>query len=248
MLGVFAGASPLVSAPPNRPPLYSVLCAAALTAVHLGGVPLPLVQHFGYLGVVFSPTLSWRPHVDFLHSRGHRFFHQASAWCVGEGLPLSFSSCVFVTYVLWIFSFDLEFIADDPPAFQQFNLAHRRWCRHLLGWPCASPVAAVHWDLASVMLCTLPLGALSPFSGACVLLTTRPLFLRSLPVCSSSPPLRLVRGHTGARLLFTLSPSRSLPTWVSLLPFRPRHSTGGSPEKSVLVCTVPSSQTLCHGV
>ena len=32
--------------------------------VHLGGVPLPLVPQHRYLGVVLSPTLSWRPRVD----------------------------------------------------------------------------------------------------------------------------------------------------------------------------------------
>ena len=144
--------------------------------VHHGGVPLPLVQQYRNLGVVLSPTLSWRPHVDFIRSRGDRLFHQASAWCLGEGRPLSFSSSVFVTYVLSSSCFGLEFICDDPPALQQPNLALRRWCRHLLGWPSASAV--------SVMLCTLPLGALSRFSGACVLSTTPPL--RSLPVCSGS--------------------------------------------------------------
>ena len=121
----------------------------------------------------------------------------------------------------------LEFIADDPPALQQFNLALRRWCRQYTG------------NLASVMLCTLPLDALSRFSGACVCCRPPLLALRSLPVCSGSPRLRWVPGHTGARLLSTLSPSRSLPTWVSLLALRPRHSTGGSPVKSVHVCTVP---------
>ena len=100
MHGVFVGAYPLVSAPPNPPLWSSVLCAAALTAVYTSGVPLPLVQQYRYLGVVLSPTLSWRPHVDLLCSRGDRLFHQASAWCVGEGLPLSFSFSVFVTFVL----------------------------------------------------------------------------------------------------------------------------------------------------
>ena len=58
-------------------------------------------------------------------------------------------------------------------------------------------------------------------------------------MCSGSLRLRWVPGQTGARLLSTLSPSRSLPTWVSLLALRPHHSTGGSAEKSVLVFTVP---------
>ena len=89
------------------------------------------------------------------------------------------------------------------------------------------------------MLCTLPLGALSRFSGACVLLTMPPLALRSLPVCSGSPRLRWAPGHTGARLLSTPAPSRSLPTWVSLLALRPRHSANGFHVKSILVFTVP---------
>ena len=203
--------------------------------VHLGGVPLPLVQQHRSLCVVLPPTLSWRLHVDFLCSRGDRLFHQASAWCLGGSLPLSFSSSVFVTYVLSSASFGLGFIADDPPALQQFDLALRRCCRHLLGWPSASPVAAVHWELGIGDALHLAFGALSPFSGACVLLTTPPLALRSRAVCSGSPRLRWVPGHTGARPLSTLSPSRFLPTWASLLGLRPRHSTGGSPEKSVLV-------------
>ena len=101
-------------------------------------------------------------------------------------------------------------------------------------------------NLASVVLCTLPSDTLSRFSGACVL-TTPPLALWSLPVCSGSPRLRWVPGHTGARLLSTLSPSRSLPTWVSLLALRPRHSTDGLPRSQSSSAPCPSSQTLCHG-
>ena len=56
-------------------------------------------------------------------------------------------------------------------------------------------------NLASAMFFTFPLGALSRFSGACVLLTVPPLALPSLPVCSGSPRLRRIPGHTGARLL-----------------------------------------------
>ena len=96
------------------------------------------------------------------------------------------------------------------------------------------------------VLVTLPLGTLSRFSGAFVLLTTPPFAFQSLPVCSGSPRLRCLPGHTGARLLSSLSPSRALPTSVSLLAPLPLHSTGGSPEKSVLVLYL-SSQALCHG-
>ena len=125
-------------APPNPPMVFGPLRGrpAAYTSA---AIPCPWSSN-RYLGVVLSSILSWRPHVDFLCSR------QASAWCVGEGLPLSFTSSIFVT-VLSSSSFGLEFIGDDHPALQQFNLALRRWCRHLLGWPSASPVAAAHWEL-----------------------------------------------------------------------------------------------------
>ena len=136
------------------------------------------------------------------------------AWCLGEGLPLSFSSSVFVTYVLSSSSFGLEFIADDPPALQQFNLALRRWCRHLLGWPLPL-LLRYTGNLALVMPFTLPLGALSRFSGACALLIMPHLALRPLPVCSGSPRLRWAPGQTGARLLSTPTPSRSLPRDIS---------------------------------
>ena len=68
-------------------------------------------------------------HADFLYSRDDRLFHRSSAWCLGEGVLLSLSSAVFDTYVLSSICFGL------------------RWCRHLLGWPRASPIPAVHWEL-----------------------------------------------------------------------------------------------------
>ena len=130
----------------------------------VGGVPLPLVHQYRYLGVVLFSTLFWRPHVEFLCSRGDCLFHQASAWCFGECLPLSFSSSVFVTCVLSSSSFGLEFIADDPPAFQQFNLALRRL---------VSPLSRLAQrfllllrytgNLALVMPFTLPLARLLAF-------------------------------------------------------------------------------------
>ena len=211
MPGVFAGPSPLVLAPPN-PPIWSVLCAAALTAVFTSvAFPCPWFSSTGIWAVVLSPTLSWHPHVKFLCSRGVRLFHQASAWCLGEGLPLSFSSSVFVTYVLSSSSFGLEFVADDPPAIQQFNLALRRCCRQLLGCPSASLTAAVHCELGIGDALHLALGrAFSLFGRLCAVdrASPRPRVTSSVFRLSSS-----ALGHTGARLLSNPTPSR----WLSAL-------------------------------
>ena len=66
--------------------VFELLRGCPDCCVHLGGVPLPLVQQVQVSGCC---SLS---HVDFVCSRGDRLFHQASAWCLGEGLPLSSSS------------------------------------------------------------------------------------------------------------------------------------------------------------
>ena len=238
MPGVFVGASPLVLAPPNPPLWSSVLCEAALTVVFNSvAFPCPWFSSTG-IWALSSLPLSWRPHVDFLCSRGDRLCHQASAWCLSEGLPLSFSSSVFVTHVVSCSS-GLEFIADDPPALQNSNSHSVAGVATFSDGPALPLLLQYTGNLASVMLFTLPLGALSRFSGACVLLTMPHLALRSTQVCSGSPRLRWVPGHTGVRLLSTPTPSRSLPTWVSPLALRPRHSTDGFPVKSILVFTVP---------
>ena len=76
-------------APPNQPPWSSVLCVAELTVVFTSVAFLcPWSSSAGIWALSSPPTLSWRPHVDFLCPRGDRLFHQASAWCLGEGLPL----------------------------------------------------------------------------------------------------------------------------------------------------------------
>ena len=59
--------------------------------VHLGGYPL--------LGVL-TPDLSWRAHVAHVSSCIDRLFHQSSARCHGEGLPVSIAVSVFDACVL----------------------------------------------------------------------------------------------------------------------------------------------------
>ena len=169
--------------------------------------------------------LSWRPHVDFLCSRGDRLFHQASA------SPLPFSSPVSSGALPLVLSPSLTIL----PPFSNSTCLHC-WC-HLLGWPSASPVVAEHWELGVGDALHLALERTFSLFGRFAV--APPVALRSRPLCSGSPRLRWVLGHIGARLLSTLSPSRFPPTWASLLALRPRHSTGGSPEKSILVSTVP---------
>ena len=113
--------------------LSSPLCGRPDCHVHLGGVPLPRVQQYRFLGVVLSPTLSWGTRVDFLCFRRDRLFHQASAWCLGEGLPLSFLSSIVVPCSLKP-SFGLEFIADDPLAVQ--SRTPSLVSPPFFGWPC----------------------------------------------------------------------------------------------------------------
>ena len=59
----------------------------------------------------------------------------------------------------------LEFVGDDSAALQQLNLSLHRWCRHLLGWPSASLVAAVHWELGIGDALRLALGRAFSLSG-----------------------------------------------------------------------------------
>ena len=46
-----------------------------------------------------------------------------------------------------------------------FNLALRRWCRQLLGWPRASPIAAIHWEVGIGDSLRLVLGRAFPLFG-----------------------------------------------------------------------------------
>ena len=118
------------------PPWSSVLCAAALTAVFTSvAFPCPWFSSAGIWALSFPPLSLGALILTFCVPARIVFFTRPVPGVLVKVPPLSFSSSVFVTYVLSSSSFGLEFIADDPPALQQFNLALRRWCRHLLGWP-----------------------------------------------------------------------------------------------------------------
>ena len=224
----------LVSATKSATMVFDPLRGRPDCCVHLGGVPLPLVQQYRYLGVVLSPTLSWRPHVDFLCSAVIvSFTRPVLGALVKASLSpsrLPFSSLMFSRVLLLVSSSLLIILlplssstSHSVPGVATFS-----------DGPTLPLLLQYTWNLASVMLCTLPLDALSRFSGACV---CRPRLPWPSGHCQCVPALLLCARYvvTGARLLFTLSPSRSLPTWIFLL----AHSTGGSPEKSVLVCAVP---------
>ena len=115
--------------------------------VHLGGVSLPVVSSYKYLGVLLTPTLSWTKHVQLLISRGNRLFTQCVAWCRVEHLPVHMASSIFRVYVLPSVSWGSEFFAHSPAALDLLDGAIRRWGRHILGWPSGSPCAGVLCEL-----------------------------------------------------------------------------------------------------
>ena len=235
MRWVFVGGSRLVSVPPNLRSWSSALSAAAqIVPCILGGVSLPLVPQYRYLGV--TPL-----HVDVVCARGDRFFHQACAWCRGEGLPLSFSSSIFITYVLSSSSFVLEFVGDDSAALQQLNLSLRRWCRHLLDGPVLSPVAAAHWELGIGDALRFALGrAFSLFGRLCAMdhsSSPPPIPAGVSRICSS---VQGTWSHWCASALCSLSiphPGHVGISWAPLL----RPSDVGSLEKPFPAWTVTSA-------
>ena len=184
-------------------------------SVHLGSVSLPLVPQYRYLGVTLTPTLSWCPHVDLVCARGDRLFHQACAWCRGEGLSLSFSSSVFVTYVLSSSSFGLSVATP-----QHFNSTSRPSLVPSSSWVAqcfscrSSSLGAWHWR------CT------PPCPRTCILFVWSlvchgllPLALQTLPVSSGS--LRLCKAHGFALVRVRSSIPFSPASWPRWHFFRP---------------------------
>ena len=188
-LGAFAGAS-LFGVGPTKSAAM-VFGPGPDCHVHLGGVPLPFVTQQRYFGVVFTPDSSWRAYVAHVSSRGDRLFHQSSAWCHGERLPVRFAVSVFDTSVLSNAAcFGLEFVGDAA-AVAKFNQALRRWCRQLLGWPAPRRISTV-WPSVCFGPCWLSLSSAPQFSGfvpTCGALG--PLVRFSCVLTVSSYPLRI---------------------------------------------------------
>ena len=205
----------------------------ALTAVYTSAAfPLHLVQQYRYLGVVLSPTLSGALTSTFSAPAGIVSFTRP---LLGALVKVSFSPS------------RLPFSSPDPPALQQFNLALRRWCRTFSDGP-ALHLLLQYGNLASVMLCTLPLGALSRFSE---LVCCRPRLPSPSGHCQCVPALllcvryvvTLVRGCSSLFVHPAPCP-RGYLSWLSALVTPPVVLPRS--QSSSVPC--PSSQTLCHGV
>ena len=112
--------------------------------VTLGGIALPVVSEYKYLGVVLSPTMSWAAHVQHVVNRGNRLFAQCVSWCRAERLPLHMASSIFV---LPSIAWGSEFLSASPTALKSLDRALRRWGWFLLGWPTGSPNVGVLVEL-----------------------------------------------------------------------------------------------------
>ena len=112
-----------------------------------GGVSLPVVLSYKYLGVVLSPTLSWSKHVQHLLSRTNGLVAQCVSRCRAEHVPVHMTSSIFCVHVLPSVSWGSEFFAQSPNALRPMDKALRRWRRHLLGWLAGSPCAGVLCEL-----------------------------------------------------------------------------------------------------
>ena len=115
--------------------------------VQLGGVSLPVVLSFKFLGVVLSPTLSWSKHVQIWSAEATASSHSA---CTGAALNI----CQFSWHPrssAFMFSpvsrGDSELFAQSPTALRLMDNALPRWGRHLLGGPAGSPYAGVLCEL-----------------------------------------------------------------------------------------------------
>ena len=179
--------------------------------VHLGGVPLLLVQQYKYLGVVLSPTFSCRPSRRFcLLSRGSSLTRPVFGVLVKVSLsrfPHLFSSPMFSRAHPLVLS-SLVMILVPSSSSTSHSVAG-------VATFSDAPVATGHWELGIGDALLLAHGrTFSLFGRVCAVdhASPRP------PVTAKCVPALFfckVRGRIGAYLLFTLSPSCR---YFSLLP------------------------------
>ena len=104
----------------------------------LGGLNLPFVSSYRYLGVVFSSNGRWTQHVEHMSSRSNHRFATCVAWAQREKLHLAWTARLFQVYVLDAFLFGAELIATDAVALRALGQQLRRLGRRILGWPSGS--------------------------------------------------------------------------------------------------------------
>ena len=118
-----------------------------LPSFNLGGIPLPVVDSYRYLGVVIDSKTKWSRHVAHTMARGRNKLAACVAWAQREGLSVGWRAQLFRAYVLIAFAFGSEFAAIDPVALRAFSRHLIAFGRRLLGWAQGSPTAAVVGDL-----------------------------------------------------------------------------------------------------
>ena len=102
-------------------------------------------------------------------------------------------------------------MGDDAAAITKFTLALRRWYRQVLGWPRASPIAAIHWEVDISNSLRLVLGRAFPLFGRLCATDLQTLALLCPQTCSF-----FMRG-TGAHwcVLTPCSPPVAVARWCS---------------------------------
>ena len=113
----------------------------------LGGMTLPFVSEYKYLGVVFDSHGGCRNHVSHVTRQGNQKFASCVSWAAREGLHVAWQSRLFQSYVLPAFTYGSEFLLCNQNLLDAMNLQLRKWGRRILGHPNGSPNPVVLLDL-----------------------------------------------------------------------------------------------------
>ena len=113
----------------------------------LGGMTLPAVNEYKYLGVVFDSRGGCKSHVNHVTRKGNQKFASCVSWCSREGLHAAWQSRLFLTYVLPAFAHGSEFLLGNQSPVNAMELQLRKWGRRILGHPSGSPNPVVLLDL-----------------------------------------------------------------------------------------------------